>query len=150
MATNEIMDRGEQWTLAVGGAIAANSGVGINSGDPLIWGLANSPGNALALVAMTSQTPPGSLVLTNNITVKAIGVFSLPVSAKTSIDPGTGVAIKPGDVLYADGGTEDTTDGILYGFTINRNSSTGWKFGRALDPLTSGSTGNIRVRIGGN
>ena len=148
--TNEALARGEEFYIPAGGAIAANGGVGINQNDPLIWGLAHSPGNALALVAQTAYTPPGSLVPTGQISVKAIGAFFLTVSAKSSINPGSGVAINPGDLVYADGGTLDTVDGLLYGFTLNVNSSTGWKFGRAMDALASGQTGPIRVRIGGN
>lgn len=146
MAANEALPRGEQFYIAA--PVAANSGVGPNSGDPLIWGLANSPSNAVALVAETSYTPPGSLTPTGNISVKRIGAFFLSVAAKTSINPGTGQAINPGDAIYADGGTIDTTTGILYGFTLNRNSTTGWLYGHAMDAVTSGQTETIRVLIG--
>ena len=145
MAANEENVRGEVLTIAA--PIAANSGVGPISGDPLIIGLAHSPSAALACVAETSYTPPGSLVPTGNISVKFIGVFFLTVAAKSSIAPGTGVAINPGDRVYADGGATDPTTGVLYGFTLNANSTQGWYFGNALDPLGSGLTGTIRVRL---
>lgn len=146
MATNEALQRAESFYIAA--PIAANSGVGPNAGDPLIWGLANSPSNSVALVAETSYTPPGSLTPTGNIAVKSVGAFFLSVVAKTSINPGTGKAINPGDPVYADGGTQDTTTGILYGFTLNVNNSTGWFFGHAMDAIASNQTATIRVKLG--
>jgi len=146
MAANEALPRGESFWIAA--PIAANSGVGPNSGDPLVWGNAGSPSKSVALVAMTSYTPPGSLTATGNISVKRIGAYFLSVAAKSSINPGSGVAIKPGDAVYADGGTMDTTTGILYGFTINVNSTTGWFYGHAMDAISSGQTATIRVLIG--
>lgn len=148
MAANDYLDRADQFTIQAAGAIADNAGVGPISGEPLIWGLAVSPAVALAVVCQTSYTPPGSLVPDGQITVKCVGASYLTVSAKTSINPGTGVAINPGDPVYADGGTLDPTDGILYGFTLNRNSTTGWFFGRAMAPLASGQTGTLPVKLG--
>jgi hypothetical protein len=149
MAANEALDRAEQFTITASGATADNGAIGPISGEPLIWGLANSPSLSLGVVCETSYTPPGSLVPDGNITIKTVGAFFLTVAAKTSINPGTGKQINPGDPIYADGGTLDTTDGILFGITLNCNSSTGWLFGRAMDALASGTTGTIRVRIGG-
>lgn len=146
MAANEALERADQFTIAA--PSAANAGQGPNSGDPLIWGLANSPSHSIAMVAETSYTPPGSLVPTGNITVKTVGAFFLTVVAKTSINPGTGKAINPGDPVYADGGTQDAVTGVLYGFTLNVNNVTGWIFGHAMDALTSGQSGTIRVMIG--
>ncbi len=137
--------------LDIAAPIAANSGVGPNSGDPLIFGLAHSPSASKACVAQTSYTPPGGLTPTGRISVAFVGSFNLTVSAKSSINPGTGVAINPGDRIYADGGTTDATTGILYGFTLNANSTTGWYFGNAQDALASGQTGVIGVilKVGG-
>lgn len=149
MAANEALDRADQFTITASGATADNAGAGPISGEPLIWGLANSPSVALGVVCETSYTPPGSLVPTGNITIKTIGAFFLTVSAKTSINPGASKAINPGDPIYADGGTQDTVDGLLFGITLNANSATGWLFGRAMDALAAGTTGTIRVRIGG-
>lgn len=145
MASNEAIDRAEVFTIAA--PIAANGGLGPIANDPLIIGLAHSPSAALACVAETSYTPPGSLTPTGNISVKLVGAFFLTVAAKSSINPGSGVAINPGDRVYADGGTQDTTTGVLYGFTLNANSSTGWYFGNALDAIPSGQTATIRVRL---
>lgn len=148
MAANEYLERADQFTVQAAGAIAANAGVGPISGDPIIWGLANSPSVALGANVETSLTPPGSLVSDGQITIKVVGANYYTVSAKTSIAPGTGKAINPGDPIYADGGTLDTTDGILYGITLNANSNTGWYFGRAMAVLSSGQTGTIPVRLG--
>ena len=146
MAANEYLPSTDQFTLAV--PIAANGGIGPISGDPLIWGLANSPSNCKALVAETSYTPPGGLVPTGNITVKAVGANFLSVTAQSGVN-GLGVAIKPGDLIYADGGTQDATTGILYGFTLNANHGTGWPFGRAMAAVGAGLTATIPVMIGG-
>lgn len=148
MAANEYLERAEQFTIQAAGAIADNAGVGPISGEPLIWGLGTSPQVALAVVAETSYTPPGGLVPDGQITVKCVGAFYLTVSAKSNINPGTGVAINPGDPIYADGGTLDATDGILFGITLNRNSTTGWFFGRAMAALASGQTGTLPVKLG--
>ena len=148
MAANEALDRADQFTITASGATADNAGAGPISGEPLIWGLANSPSVALGVVCETSYTPPGNLVPDGQITVKCVGAFYLPVSAKTSINPGTGKAINPGDPIYADGGVLDTTDGILYGITLNVNSTTGWFFGRAMAGLASGQTGTLPVKLG--
>jgi hypothetical protein len=148
MAANEALPRADVFDIVASGAIADNAGVGPISGEPLLWGLASSPGQGVPVVCETSYTPPGSLVPTGNISVKRVGAFFLTVSAKSSINPGTGKAINPGDRIYADGGTLDTVDGILYGFTLNANSSTGWNFGHAMDAIPSGQTATIRVMLG--
>ena len=163
MAVNEALPRADQFTLLMptnGGTAspanpqyvaspAAPDPLGnIGSGDPLIWGVANSPSVAVALVAEENYNPPGSLVATGNIAVKRVGAFFFIVAGKTSINPGSGKAIKPGDPVYADGGVIDTTSGILSGITLNANSSTGWIFGHAMDPVTSGASATIRVLIG--
>lgn len=145
MATNEYLNRADQFSIAV--PIAANNGVGPIANDPLLWGLASSPSQSVPMVAMTSYTPPGGLVPDGEISVKRVGAFFLTVSAKSSINPGTGKAINPGDRLYADGGVQDTVTGFLYGFTINANSVTGWNFGRAMAALAAGQTGVIPVML---
>jgi len=146
MAANEYLNRADSFTVAA--PIAANSGVGPISGDPLLWGVANSPALGVAMIAETSYTPPGNLTPTGNITVKRVGANFLTVSAKSSIVPGTGKAINPGDAVYADGGTIDPVTGFLYGFVLNANSTTGWLFGHAMAALASGQTGTIPVMIG--
>ena len=146
MATNEYLDRADAFTLAA--PLAANSGVGPIANDPLIWGLSNSPANCIGLNTETSYTPPGSLVPTGNITVKAIGAFFYPVLGRIGI-VGANHAIAPGDMVYASGGTQDATTGILYGFTLTADNVLGWPFGRAMAAVGSGLTVTIPVRIGG-
>ncbi len=142
--TNKADPRAEFLTTPV--PLAANGGIGPISGDPLMFGIANSPSAAMAGVASTSMTPPGSLLPTGNIGVDFIGAFFLSVTAGDGT-PGTGKAINPGDRVYAFGGAIDAVTGCLYGFSINTNSQVGWYFGNALDPIASGQTATIRVRL---
>ncbi len=137
-APNENLVRAEDITMAA--PVAANSGVGPISGDPLLFG-------KLAGIAETSYTPPTG-VATGNISVKFIGAFLLSVTAKSSLSPSVNAAIAVGDKIYADGGTL-ASDGsnCTYGFTLDNNSSTGVYFGNALDAITAGSTSTIRVRL---
>lgn len=143
MAQNQTNITGDYLTISA--PIAANNGVGPNSGDPLLYGRGTSPGFGLACVAQTSYTPPTGTP-TGNISVDLTGVWDLSVVAKSSIGGG-GLAIAPGDKIYADGGTYDITTGCLYGFTLNGNSSAGAYFGNALDAIASGQTATIRVRL---
>ena len=145
MSVNQCYARGENLTVAA--PIAANSGVGPISGDPLMLGYTAGYTGRIACVAETSYTPPGSLTATGNIAVKDVGVYFLSVTAKTSLSPSSSAAMHPGDRVYADGGTLDTTTGILYGFTLDGNSTTGVYFGNTLDAVTSGATAVVRVRL---
>lgn len=142
-SANKCNERGVQLTVAA--PIGANSGVGPNSGDPLLIGRGTCPTFGLACVAESSYTPPTG-VATGNIAVSFEGVYYLQVVAKSSIG-GSSVAIAIGDKIYADGGTYDPVTGMLYGFTLDANSTAGAYFGNALDALTSGATGTIRVRL---
>jgi hypothetical protein len=143
MATNDALNRGEFITLPV--PIAANSGVGPISGDPLVFGRGTSPGFGLAGVAQNSETPPTG-VSTGNIGVRFIGVVFLSVVAKDGIG-GASLAIAPGDKIFGDGGTYDITTGCLYGFTLNGNKTSGVYFGNSLDAITGGQTATVRVRL---
>lgn len=70
------------------------------------------------------------------------GSYSLSVTAASSLSPFVGTAIKPGDKIYASGGTRDSATNVLSGFTLCADSS-GLLFG-TLDPtettITSGTT----------
>lgn len=144
MSQNQCYARGERLTLAA--PIADNGGIGPISNEPLFLG--NST-HGLACVAETSYTPPGSLVPTGEIAVNDVGVFYLSVTAKSSLSPSTGKAINPGDPLYVDGGTYDSVTGFTYGFTLdaNSNASANPTFGISLDPVLSGVTQVVRVRL---
>ena len=140
--TNEYNARGEFLTLAA--PSAPNSSLGPISGDPMMLGAAASVG--LAGVCSTSYTQPSGLVPTGQVAVALIGVFLLSVTGQSSLSPSSGVQINPGDKIYADGGTLDTTTGWLYGFTLDANSG-GRYFGNVLDKVVSGQTQVVRVRL---
>ena len=150
MAQNEVNFRGTQLTVLA--PIAANSGVGPNSGDPLIFGTGTSPSFGIACVAETSYTPPSGLTPTGYIAIKTEGVFSLLVTPQQS-PGGTSQTIKPGDRIYAaNDGSFDATTGCYYGFSLCPGggiaAASGIHFGNSLDTLTGGATkGYIRVRL---
>lgn len=143
MAVNQTNINGDYLTIAA--PVAANGGVGPNSGDPLMMGQGTSPGFGLAMVAQTSYTPPTGTP-TGNISVDLTGVWNLSVVAKLSIG-GSGNAINPGDKIYYAGGTYDATTGVWYGGTLNCDATNGIYFGNALDAISSGQTAVIRVRL---
>ena len=138
MAVNDALIRAEFVTMAV--PIAANNGVGPITGDPLMFGAA--PG--LAAVAENSYTPPTGIP-TGFIGISLIGASFFSVAATDGASPPTGVAIHPGDKIYASGGTLDVTTGCYYGFGLNAGSG-GRYYGNALDAIPAGQTATIRVR----
>lgn len=138
---NNALNRGEFIMMAV--PTADNAGAGPVTGEPLMFG-ANGE---LAGVASNSYTPPTGIPNPQGVGVQFIGVFFLSVQALDGISPASGVAIHPGDKIYASGGTYDATTGCTYGFTLDANSSTGKYFGNALDAIPSGQTATIRVRL---
>ena len=75
------------------------------------------------------------------------GTFTLSVTAKSTLSPSVGLAINPGDYIYADGGALDATSNMTTGFTLDANSG-GVLFGHC-DPtgpgLAAGVTGFINV-----
>lgn len=143
MSINNANPRGEFLMMAV--PTADNAGAGPVTNEPLMFGKATSVG--LAGVAQNSYTPPTGVPNPEGVGVAFIGVFFLSVSANLGDSPPTGLAINPGDKVYASGGTLDTTTGCLYGFTLDGNSSTGRYFGNALDAIPSGQVATIRVRL---
>jgi hypothetical protein len=90
-------------------------------------------------------------VVNNTPSFDLAGSFSLTCTAKSSLSPSTNSQIKPGDKLYADGGSLDATSNMTTGFTIDKNTS-GTFFGYA-DPsgagLAAGTTGTLTVILGG-
>ncbi len=143
MATNQQGQHG--WQEAMSVPIAANSGVGPISGDPLLFGRGTSPAFGLAGVAETSYTPPSGTA-TGQIDVSFEGVYFLSVVGKDAIS-GSSLALQVGDKVYADGGTLDQTTACLYGFTLNGNKTSGAYFGNTLDAVTGGATTTVRVRL---
>lgn len=125
--TNESLNRATKITCAVPSTVVAN--------DPLLLG-------SMAAVAENSYNSA-----TGNAPLVFEGAFLLSVTAKTSLSPSTGSAVKPGDKIYADtDGTLDTGTNVTRGFTLDKNSS-GTLFGFALDAITSAQTATIRVRL---
>lgn len=134
--TNKNLEHGNQITMAVPAAAA------VLSGDPLLFGRGTCPAFGLAGVALNSYTPPTGSP-TGNVGVDFDGVFLLAVTA----DDSGGVAMAPGDKVYATGGTYDITTGCLYGFTLTAEKDTGAYFGNILDAVASGATATVRVRL---
>lgn len=113
----------------------------IVSGQPILIG-------KLAGVASESYTPPTGTP-TGQVNVQLKGAFFLTVTAATVLSPPTTSAIKPGDIIYADGGTLDTATNVTYNFTLDKASG-GVVFGNSLDALTAGTTAVVRVRLKNN
>jgi hypothetical protein len=95
----------------------------IKAGDPVLIG-----GNVPAVALDDYQSNLGGT------TFLLDGTFALEVIASSSDSPVVGAAIQPGDALYAHG-TTDSTTGVVYNLTINKNSSD-TAFGN-LDPSYS-------------
>ncbi len=108
------------------------------AGDPVLIG-------GIPAIALNSfQSITGGAVFDLN------GSFFLSVLGSTSVSPISGHALKPGDKVFADGGTLDSTTNITTGFTLDANTG-GTLFGR-IDPsdpgVGSGLTGAPSVIIG--
>lgn len=131
MAQNEANPRGEALQFFVPSTII--------SGQPIMIG-------QLAAVAQEAYAPVGGQTPTGQIGTALIGCWFLTVTAKTSLSPSVNSAVKPGDKLYADGGSTDSATNVLSGFTLDKNTG-GVYFGNAMDALTAGTTGTIRVRL---
>jgi predicted RecA/RadA family phage recombinase len=129
MATNKSLERATAVTLAVPSTV--------KSGDLILVGV-------MAGIALTDYNAS-----TGNATVDFDGAFLLSVTAKTSLSPSTGSQVKPGDALYLDGGSQDSTTNVTTGGTVDKNSSSGVYIGNALDGISSAATATIRVKLPG-
>ena len=142
MAANKVLENNTPLQVAVPSALAYPV---LLSGVPLMLGAIACVGNDNDGDA--TRPAPG------RISVDTSGAFLLAVTAATSLSPLTGSDIKPGDKIYADGGSTDANTGIKSGFTLDKNSG-GSLFGTAVSPtgqsgvlLASGTTGIIAVRL---
>lgn len=113
----------------------------IVGGDPVFIG-------ALPAVALDSYNS-----VTGGTDFYFNGSFYLSVTAATNLSPLTGTAIKPGQNVYADGGTLDTTTNVKYGFSLDANSGSGTLWG-ILDPTettinSAVTNATAKVKIGG-
>lgn len=142
MSVNNANARGEFLMMAV--PTADNAGAGPVTNEPLMFGATSTGG--MCGIAQNSYTPPTGIPNPEGIGVAFIGVFFLSIAANDGASPPNGIAIKPGDKIFAVGGTYDATTGCTYGFTLC--ASTGGKyFGNALDAIPSGQIATIRVRL---
>ena len=139
---NQANPRGEFLMMAV--PAADNAGVGPLSGEPLMFGDVTT--HRLCGVAQNSYTPPTGIPNPEGVGVQFIGVFFLSVAANNESSPPSGVAIAPGDPVFATGGTYDATTGCTYEFVLDANTS-GQYFGNSLDTIPSGQSATIRVRL---
>lgn len=119
MATNIVYEDGDQLELAP----TAPTGTTIEAGQACLVG-------ALPAVALTDADD--TVGNGGRCTLKFNGVADLPVKGETT----TNAAIAAGDIIYLDGST------------LNKDSTNGVRFGYALEPVTSGATTTIKVKIG--
>lgn len=113
----------------------------VKAGDPVLLG--SEP--AVALDDYSSHTGGTTFLLG--------GSFNISVSGVTVISPQTGHKINPGDKVYYDGGTLDSTTNVTTGGTID--GATGSPQFGFLDPsyvaVSSGATdANAIVRLAGS
>ena len=94
----------------------------VTSGMPVLIG--TMP--AVALDAYQSATIPISFMLE--------GVYKLTVVGRSIQSPVSGLAIKPGDELFATGGTLDAATNITPGIEINKTRG-GVPFGMYFGPM---------------
>ena len=110
----------------------------VAAGDPVLIG--SLPAIALDTAATVGGGEPTFLFG---------GSFALTVTAKSSLSPSVNHALKPGDPVYADGGTLDATSNMTTGFTLDANTG-GVLFGH-VDPtgpgLATGTTGTINILL---
>lgn len=114
----------------------------VKAGDPVLIG-------KLAGVALDDYS-----VTLGGTVFRLAGSHDLSVSAVSVISPQSGADIKPGDKIWADGGTTDTTTNVTTGFTLDANSSSGVYFGN-LDQSTKVSstvtaTATVKLKETGN
>jgi len=118
MAKNRELEDGK--TVVLAPTAAPNTTV--QSGDPVMVG--QLPG-----VALTKGTD--TVANGGKCGVDLGGVYRLPVKGETT----TNAAVAAGDIVYYDAGV------------LNKDN-TGVRYGYALDPVVSGATTTIRVKVG--
>lgn len=113
----------------------------VTSGMPVLIG-------TMAAVALDAYDAS-----TGGTTFEFGGVYALTVSAASTQSPVSGLAVNPGDELYASG-TLDTNTNVTYNLTIDKtrgNCPFGNYFGTTA--LTAGSTTTnaaVRLKLGGS
>lgn len=97
------------------------------SGDPVLLG--QIPG-----VALTGEAEGGNAA--GEITIDTEGVYNLSVEG---VNNGGNSAVAIGDILYYEAGETPP---------INKDASSGVRYGYALGAVASGETGTIPVKVG--
>ena len=141
MATNKNQERYATLSLLM------PSGITINSNSVLLFGRNQGGRNHIMVgIAQESQSSTNPAYDNNSgfLTVDFEGVYNLSVTGQASKSPAAGAAIKPGDEVFADGGTYDPVSGITYGNSLDVDVN-GTFIGIALDPVAAGATSTIRV-----
>lgn len=118
MAKNKIFHDGRQLSLA------CTQPASPKSGDPVLVG--QIPG-----VALTDERADGTT------SVDTQGVFDLVVEGKDAANANTAVAA--GDIVFYDSANT---------IKLNKDGTNGVRFGYALEALSSGASGTIRVKVG--
>lgn len=122
------------------------SGIAITSGNLYLLGRGT---HIIVGVAAESQPSSGTVPYDSNtgyFTIDCDGAFLLSVHATTLGSVSAGAQIRPGDAVYADGGTYDVTTGITYGSTLSADN-TGTFIGIALQGIAAGVTATIPVML---
>jgi hypothetical protein len=160
MAVNQVNERGVRLTMPVplyaNPLVAGSPVVGPISGEPLMFGNPSTPSGGgasshmIAGVAETSYTPPLGMgnINPDGISFHMEGVFLLPVIAEAGLSPSAGLAIAPGDPIFADdNGTYDPVTGCYHGFSLTCDSANGHFFGYCLDAVLAGVAATVRVKL---
>lgn len=122
------------------------AGIAITSGALYLFGRGT---HVMVGVAAEAQPASGTQPFDSNsgfFVLDCDGAFNLTVHATTLGSPSAGAQIRPGDAVYADGGTYDVTTGITYGSTLSADT-TGTFVGIALQGIAAGLTAIIPVML---
>ena len=136
MATNQAIDG--RWMINV--LVPSSCTVGM----PVLVG-------TLAGVIVALQPIPTPLVPVSATIDTGRDCYNLTVIGQSSQSPTSGLAIKPGDELFASG-TLDTTTNVTYNLTIDKTRGN-TPFGNALSSVASGATNTactVRLKDGGS
>ena len=113
----------------------------VTSGMPVLIG-------TLAAVAMDAYDSS-----TGGTTFCLDGTFALTVSAASTQSPVSGLAVNPGDELFASG-TLDSTTGVTYNLTIDKtrgNTPFGnYDYTTAIASGATSTTAPVRLKVGGS
>lgn len=134
MATNQAISGRQHINVPVPSAVTV--------GMPILIG--QLAGVVLALQPLPTPTSPTTATID-----LGEDCYNLTVIAQSTQSPVSGLAIKPGDELFASG-TYDATTNVTHSLTIDKTRGN-TPFGNSLDAIASGVTStSCRVRLKGN